>query len=57
MATSLTTSQAVEARRTQLFRLGADATEAMWDEVAQAQRALDDQAFGPDGYVRHDYHR
>jgi hypothetical protein len=55
MATSLSTPAAVEARRTDLFRAeaaGAVVTEADWDEVAAAQRALDDAVFAPSGYIR-----
>lgn len=55
MATSLPTQSAVEARRTELFRAevsGAVVTEADWDEVAAAQRVLDEATFAPSGYVR-----
>jgi len=49
----------VEEQRTALFRreaAGQAVTEAEWDAVADAQRVLNGRTFGPDGYVRHDYH-
>lgn len=59
MATSLSTPAAVEARRSALFAAegrGEAVPESAWDEVAAAQRALDEGMFLPSGYIRGAWH-
>jgi len=55
MATSFPTQQAVNAARSALFAAearGESVPESSWDEVAAAQRALDDAVFAPSGLIR-----